>query len=337
MSTDLPQTPSPASRTHVPQGEEAAGPLLPGDLLTRAEIDSLRAVDPWRSAFQVVHCWATILLVWVACAVWTNPLTILLGVMIVGTRQLGLGILNHDAAHYLLFRHRGLNDWAAEWLLSRPLLGAGVANYRKVHLLHHRFTQQANDPDLHLSAPFPITRSSFWRKVLRDLTGQTAFKQVMSLVRGVSGKPGDPLLRRLSLGLRRLGPNLLINLAFLAGFAVAGVWYLYFLLWVLPEFTWRPLITRIRNIGEHAVVPDNDDRLRNTRTTLANRLERLLVAPYFVNYHLEHHLLVSAPCYRLPRMHALLVAKGLLPRMEVQPGYLAMLRLAVSRPEADHA
>jgi hypothetical protein len=32
-------------------------------------------------------------------------------------------------------------------------------------------------------------------------------------------------------------------------------------------------------------------------------------------------------------MHALLVGKGLLPRMEVQPGYRAMLRLAVSKPE----
>ena len=35
---------------------------------------------------------------------------------------------------------------------------------------------------------------------------------------------------------------------------------------------------RIRNIAEHAVVPDNDDPLRNTRTTLANPLERLLIA-----------------------------------------------------------
>ena len=307
--------------------------LLPGDLLSRAEIDALRQVHTLRSAFQLLHCWGTILLVWVLCALWTNPLTVLLGAMIIGARQLGLGILNHDAAHFLLFRQRGLNDWVAEWVLSRPLLGAGVEGYRKVHLLHHRFTQQANDPDLRLSAPFPITRSSFWRKVVRDLTGQTALKQHVALLRSSAGKPGDPLPQRVLAGLSRLGPNLAINLAFLACFAAAGVWYLYFLLWVAPELTWRPLITRIRNIGEHAVVPDNDDRLRNTRTTLASRLERLLVAPYFVNYHLEHHLLVSAPCYNLPRMHALLAAKGLLPRMEVQPNYLSMLRLAASRPE----
>jgi fatty acid desaturase len=143
--------PSNPSVTPPAASAQAGSDLLPGDLLTRAEIDALRAVDPLRSAFQVLHCWGTIALVWVVCALWTNPLTILLGVLVVGTRQLGLGILNHDAAHFLLFRHRGLNDWVAEWLLSRPLLGADVAGYRKVHLLHHRFTQQPNDPDLRLS------------------------------------------------------------------------------------------------------------------------------------------------------------------------------------------
>ncbi len=332
-----------------------------GELFTRAEIDDLRRLVPWQSAFQVLHCWGSILLVWAICVIWPNPLTITLGVLIVGTRQLGLGILNHEAAHHLLFPSRALSDWVAEWVLSRPLLGAGIASYRKVHLQHHRFTQQPSDPDLNLSAPFPITRSSFWRKVWRDLSGQTAIKQHAALLRSILRQPAPGNTseanakamanavttaeldansagrRRMSARaqlialVQRLGPNLLINLVLFGGFVALGKGYLYLLLWVLPELTWRPLITRIRNIGEHAVVPDNSDRLRNTRTTLANRLERLLLAPYFVNYHLEHHLLASVPCYKLPMVHRLLIRKGLLPRMEVQPGYLAMLRLACSR------
>ena len=63
------------------------------------------------------------------------------------------------------------------------------------------------------------------------------------------------------------------------------------------------VITRIRNIAEHAVVPDSDDPLRNTRTTKASLLERIFIAPYFVNYHLEHHLLFYVPCYNLPKVH----------------------------------
>ena len=107
---------------------------------------------------------------------------------------------------------------------------------------------------------------------------------------------------------------------------------MYFLLWVLPALTWEPFITRVRNIGEHGAVPDNDDRLRNTRTTYAGLLERAFIAPYFVNYHLEHHLLVSCPCYRLRRAHALLLSKGFGARMELKPNYLAMLRHATTHP-----
>jgi len=104
------------------------------------------------------------------------------------------------------------------------------------------------------------------------------------------------------------------------------------LLWVVPNLTWLLLISRIRNIGEHAVVPDDDDRLRNTRTTLAGPLMRLLVAPYWVNYHLEHHLLVACPCYNLPKAHHMLMDKGIGLQMEVQPNYWSMLKLATSPP-----
>ena len=91
-----------------------------------------------------------------------------------------------------------------------------------------------------------------------------------------------------------------------AALAAAGVWWAYPLLWLVPLLTWMMVITRIRNIAEHAVVPDSSDPLRNTRTTHANFLERLFIAPYYVNYHLEHHLLFYVPCYNLPKVHRLL-------------------------------
>ena len=74
------------------------------------------------------------------------------------------------------------------------------------------------------------------------------------------------------------------------------------------------------------------DPLRNTRTTHANFLERLFIAPYYVNYHLEHHLLFYVPCYNLPRVHRILSESRYADRMEVQPNYAAVLRLATARP-----
>ena len=110
------------------------------------------------------------------------------------------------------------------------------------------------------------------------------------------------------------------------------MWWAYPLLWLLPLMTWMMVITRIRNIAEHAVVPDSNDPLRNTRTTRAGFLERLFIAPYYVNYHLEHHLLFYVPCYNLPRVHAILSRGPYAAQMEVQPNYAAVLRLATAKP-----
>ncbi|MFW6094063.1 MAG: fatty acid desaturase family protein [Pseudomonadota bacterium] len=302
----------------------------PGDIFSAEEIRRLKQVSPWRSTWMIGHCWGVIVATWVVVTLWPNPLTVLAGIVIVGARQLGLGILFHDGAHFSLYRSRRVNDWVCEWLLSRPMLGAGVEGYRRYHLKHHRYTQQADDPDLALSRPFPVSRASLRRKLWRDLSGQTGIKQYGAELRAAFAADAEhpDAVSRVRKGLRRIGPNLLINLALFSAFAAAGVWYLYFLLWWVPALTWHKLVSRIRNIGEHAAVPDDDDRLRNTRTTLANLLERAVLAPYFVNYHLEHHLFVSCPCFRLPRAHRLMLAKGYGPYMEIQPGYRAMLRQA---------
>jgi fatty acid desaturase len=299
----------------------------PTDFFTQDEIAELRSLSNWRASWALIHCWGVILLTWIGVYLWTNPFTVTLGVFIIGARQLGLGVLSHDGAHFTLFANRRLNDWVSEWILSRPFTSGTIYGYRKYHLQHHAHTQQPEDPDLHLSKPFPISKTSFRRKVWRDLTGQTGWKQYGSMF--ADAFKGETRAQALRNGWRRFGPNILINLAFLGAFALAGKWYLYFLLWWLPALTWNRLITRLRNIGEHAAVPDNDDRLRNTRTIEASWWERAFIAPYGVNYHLEHHLIVNCPFYRLKKAHKILLERGLREHMEVRRGYRDMLRVAV--------
>jgi fatty acid desaturase len=286
-------------------------------------------------ALLVLHAWALIAGSMALFAWWPNPFTFLLGVMVVGGRQLGLAILMHDAAHGLLFANRRLNDWVGAWLCAHPVF-TSLALYRPYHLQHHRFTQQAEDPDLGLSAAFPISRQSLRRKIVRDLTGQTAYLRRGEQVRRALGPADAPLLTRLANFWRKEKASLSANLAPFAGLAMAGYWWLYPVMWLLPLATWYQLVSRIRNIAEHAVVPDNDDPLRNTRTTYANPLERLFVAPYWVNYHLEHHLFMFVPCWRLPAAHRALISKGRKNEMELQPGYLAVLRVATSRIAGQH-
>lgn len=304
--------------------------ILARDLMTEAELQEVRSRYTWKAVAMIAHAWALILGSIALVAVWPNPFTFVLAVLIIGSRQLGLAILMHDGAHGGLSGNEKVNLFLSQWFCAYPIL-AETRAYRRYHLKHHAHTQQANDPDLVLSAPFPITQISYRRKFWRDISGQTGYQQRKAQFLNALGKPEWPWRQRLQHFRTTLGPQCLVNAVMFAAFALAGVWWAYPLLWVLPLITWMMVITRIRNIAEHAVVPDSDDPLRNTRTTHANFIERLFVAPYYVNYHLEHHLLFYVPCYNLPRVHEILNRGPHAGRMEVQPSYLAVLRLATAK------
>ncbi|GIR69219.1 MAG: hypothetical protein CM15mP74_04700 [Halieaceae bacterium] len=91
------------------------------------------------------------------------------------------------------------------------------------------------------------------------------------------------------------------------------------------------LVVRLRQVAEHAAVPDanNPDPRFNTRTVDAPAWQRYLMAPSYVNYHLEHHLMPAVPCYRLPAFRALLQDKGLLADVPSFNSYQQVLRHAV--------
>jgi fatty acid desaturase len=304
----------------------------PTAVLAPEEMTAVRARSNTIGLLCVAHAWIVIGASMALYALWPNPLTFVLAVLLIGSRQLGLAILMHDGAHGVLMRTRSWNEWVSQWLCAYPVF-ANTIPYRHYHLQHHRLTQQPEDPDLVLSAPFPITRASFRRKMFRDITGQTGFKQRRAQLRNALGKPGEPFAKRVSAFRTKMGGMIVANLMLLALMSAFGKPHYYLMFWLLPLITWQQVITRIRNIAEHAVVPDNDDVLRHARTTYASWWERALIAPYWVNYHVDHHMLMYVPCYNLPKLHAMLIAKGYGPKMEIQPNYLTMLKLAVSKPE----
>jgi fatty acid desaturase len=304
------------------------------ELLTQTELAAVRERVEWKGIALIAHAWAVIVGSIALVAAFPNPFTYILAVMLIGSRQLGLAILMHEGAHRCLSRNEGRNLALSQWLCAYPIFADTLA-YRRYHLAHHAHTQQEDDPDLVLSAPFPITRASYKRKFWRDVTGRTGYEQRKAQILNALGDPTWPMARRLRNFWKKLGPQAAVNGALFAALALAGVWWAYPLLWLVPLLTWMMVITRVRNIAEHAVVPDSDDPLRNTRTTKAGFVERMFVAPYFVNYHLEHHLLFYVPCYNLPKLHAILMRGPHAGRMEVQPGYLSVLKLATTKPDAE--
>jgi fatty acid desaturase len=308
----------------------------PTSCFTPQEMAIVRARSDVMGLFCVAHAWFVIAAAMTVYAIWPNPLTFIAAVLVIGSRQLGLAILMHDAAHGVLTRTRWLNEWVSQWLCAYPV-GADTISYRHYHLKHHRSTQQPDDPDLGLSAPFPITRASYRRKFIRDITGQTGFKQRRDQFRRAWGGSDLTLSQHVGVFWGKLGGVLTANAVLLAVLTALGKPHYWLLFWLLPNITWQMVITRIRNIAEHAVVPDNNDVFRNARTTYAGPLMRAFVAPYWVNYHVDHHLLFYVPCYNLTKLHAMLLAKGFGPRMEIRRSYREILLLATSKPEPQPA
>ncbi len=310
-----------------------ASRVKPLDLFTPEEWARISARSSWRGLLKVAHAWAVILAAGAMFVLFPNPLTYILAVMLIGARQLGLAILMHEAAHGGLHPTLKINDGVGEWLCAAPT-GAALAKYRPYHLTHHKYAQQAEDPDLVLSAPFPTTRASLRRKMIRDLTGQTFFKQRLGPLLGKL--KGDQPKGAVSTGeIARQAPFLLWNLALLVVLSAAGLGWAWLALWIVPMATWFPLVTRLRNIAEHALVAkDEPDPFRHARTTRANLLERALIAPYHVNFHAEHHLFMHIPCWNLPLAHRLLERKGLTQGMLTAPGYLSVLKAASSKVAA---
>ena len=295
-----------------------------GQLLRPEQIAVLRERSDWRGLALVAHAWLVIALAMALVAAFPHPLSWLIAIPVIGSRQLGLLILMHDGAHGMLAKRVWLNRLLCQLGCAWPTLADADA-YRRYHLRHHAHTMQPADPDLILTGHYPISRASLWRKLRRDLLGLTGYAQRRAQFTAALGAADWAWARRLAHFWQALGPQCLVNLALAVLLTRAVGWYAWPLLWLLPLLTWQQLVLRVRNIAEHAAVPDGNDPLRNARSVRANWLERALIAPYWVNYHLEHHLLMWVPCYRLPALHAMLLANGLGPRMALCGGYREVL------------
>ncbi len=291
------------------------------DLLTEKELAQVTQKDDIKATGIVAFDWAVIILLFALAASFPNPLIYLLVVVLLGGRQMALGVLVHETGHNSFFSSPEANDFTGKWL-SGYWVFSDKAAYMQGHLMHHRDSGTADDPDLKNYEAYPVSTTSLKRKVIRDLTGQIGWRRIVSIARSVAR------IQKMQTGSREtLIRSLGCNLAMLLALTLVGQPFLY-ALWVIAFMTSHMLISRIRQIAEHAAVPDHfdlDPRL-NTRTIHINWLESLLIAPHDLNYHLEHHLMASVPIYRLRDLHNILLAKGHYEGVVFPRGYFNLLR-----------
>jgi fatty acid desaturase len=219
--------------------------------------------------------------------------------------------------------------------------------YRRYHFTHHQQAGTDGDPDLPNYRNYPVSRASLRRKLLRDLSGRSGLRAFAALVvlyasadqrSGYSYRAGGDAEKKRVLGAGTLLRNgwrcVAANGVMLAACAAAGHAWAY-LLWPAAWLTTYMLYSRIRNAAEHGALPGTReaDIWRNTRTVLASWWERLTVAPNYVNYHFEHHLVPAVPAWQLPRFHRWLREQGAYEHgAALERGYAQVLRRMLGQP-----
>lgn len=303
------------------------------DYLSKEDIREFTARSDLAGLRMLGINWLMIAAIFWAASTWTNPVTLLLAVVLLGGRQLGLSVMQHEAGHGTLFRTPWMNNVLTQWFAALPVLG-DIPSYAASHRQHHKLAGSHDDPDLPNYENYPVSAASFRRKLWRDVTGQTGTKLLVAITRGA----GNRIMMREGEGSGSPFHALLANAVLLAILTLFGIPEFY-LLWVAAFLTSFMLVARIRQVAEHGAVKglyDADPRL-NTRTTVASWYERLVLCPCYVNYHLEHHLLASVPAHKLPRLHRVLEERGFFREYPdaVAHGYWGVIKRAV--PEFDRS
>jgi fatty acid desaturase len=268
-------------------------------------IDALRPLyrlSDVRAAFALIWCWAWIVLAVLAARYFEHWIAYALAFIVIAGRQVGLFFLVHEAAHYRMFSERVWSDRVVN-VCAGFAVGVHVDSYRRHHMQHHRHLNTPEDPD------WQLHQNEFWAWP-RDVRGAT-----IAFTKSLFGLHARKWLGVFALSpwsrfaaMTRFERNAFV--CFAAGFtallALTHSVGLFLGLWILPMFTLTFVLHHLRTIAEHIAV-EGTHELNETRTVVSSPLERFLVAPLGVNFHLEHHLFPGIPAYHLSAAHHLLM------------------------------
>ena len=295
---------------------------LPKELVRR-----LSRISAWRSAWSVLQEFLVIGSLIAAALTWWTWWVIIPCVILIGTRQHALFVLAHESAHYRLFEQRWLNDFIGR--ICATLQGLSMRTYRVIHRLHHNNLYTELDPDTALHGGYPRGRAYLVKKLLKDLSGLTAWKTYAYFLGGapalntqtqVAIRPLDDTAAKLREEARQDRNTVIaFHVLMLVIFSSTGFILEYLVLWILPLLTVVQAILRLRAIAEHGATTDFSSPLTAARTNLVPAWLGWLLFPHRVNYHIEHHLYASVPQYNLPALHRELAERGILADAEVVP------------------
>jgi len=306
---------SPLRSDACPEAPALTGPFAPAELRDLCEVSDARgalafAVDAAVIGLAIAICEAHFSLALYALAV-----------IVIGARQQGLLVLMHEASHARLFRDSRLNDRVGEFLLAWPLFFSMLA-YRANHVAHHDYLNTPDDPDWRrYQAPespeygdwtYPRPWHAVLRPLLLDMLALTFGQQLKRGLRLLRPRRHGPRAREVALPVTPVLPRswriarVAVYLVLVAGLTYWGGWRPFVLYWIVPIFTMLKMCIRLRQLAGHFAVYGGN----GLRTTLCGPIERFLLAPHNIGYHVEHHLYPEVAWHRLPALHRRMVARA---------------------------
>lgn len=240
-----------------------------------------------------------------------------LAALVIATRQHALFILYHDATHYHLTRRRRANDFLINAAIGVPGL-VPIEFYRPLHLEHHREVGTPRDPErqfLYHGQPWrfrPLGALALARQLLGDLF-------VLNMVRNMAAyRRTNPQPIRLGKPFLAAATVWIAIVAMLVATCSKHTFAIVALLWFGPLLTLSVMIQKIRSMAEHSGGPNATPGWPDwTYSWRVGWLGRVLLWPYHINLHLQHHRSPAIPWHALPgeigREEARLDARALLP------------------------
>lgn len=302
--------------------EEQLPDVLPTDRLnergmaTRPLRDELRTIDDARNIGTVIGAVALSFGV-VGLAGYLHTWWAYLAAFVLMARgHVGLNILGHEAAHRLLFSRQPVNDFVGRWILAYPTYQALLA-YRRSHFAHHRDEMGPEEPDLSLYSGYPVPPDSWRRKLKRDATGISAYKNFRGLYRAARKGAAE-------------AKQILMVQGVMIGVSIAVMRPLMYVVWILSWSTLWRVSNRLRSIAEHGGLVRSKDRRLTTHVIRQSLLARFWMVPYHTGWHLAHHVDMGVPWRNLPRLHEELVRSGWVVEELEYPSYRAFWKVASS-------
>ena len=320
--------------------------LLSKPRLSKEEMHRLCQRSNVRSAYTVGWTVGGIVALFVLVNTWPNIWTFGFAFLVMGGFQHALTIIQHEASHYLLFTNRRFN----EIVLALVAWSVGFTrSYRAIHLKHYQQLGYADDPDAHNYEHYPSGIGHFASDFVTTFFGVAALFQFLKQTFQSIGNAEvsaaseadsiDPKSKnRAEEGFdKEVVGVAMMQLAILTVLWSQGVWYQYFVLWLIPLVTITKTLVHIRNIVEHTLIVDiGDPEFSRYRTIGCNFVEQFFFAPMWFNYHAEHHLFPGIPYHRLPAAHRVLSQQEEYQRIvDVEQGYVRFLvNRVIKRPPA---